>query len=159
MAIAEHQYFRTKDGKILTNIEELGRAIKEMEDHTYHHHVSHDKNDFANWVEGVFSEKELAKHLRQAKNKKEMSDLLIRHDFKKVVERTDEDLMRINERLESIMMKNFSLDQKEKEIEKIEEKIEKDLSRMFGMREFLFLLLGFSFGIMFMALMKALKIF
>ncbi len=163
MAIAEHQYFRLKNGHVLKSLDELGVALREMDDATFHHHVNHERNDFANWTEYVFSEKDLAKKMMHATSKREMGDLILNHHFKKIVDKSDDELKKINEKLENIMWKDFSISKKEDEIEKkenrIEEKIESELKKAFGMRELLYLLIGFSVGIMFMALLKAMNIF
>lgn len=163
MAIAEHQYFRLKNGHVLKSLDELGVALRDMDDTIFHHHVNHERNDFANWTNLVFGEKELASKMIHAKSKRDMGDLILNHHFKKIVDKSDEELKKINEKLENIMWKDFSIGKKEDEIERREEKIEEmidsELKKAFGMRELLYLLMGFSLGIMFMALLKALKIF
>ena len=61
--------FYVSDGKVITDLEELGHALDEIADSVFEHHVNDSKNDFANWIEGVFKEKELAKVLRSTTSK------------------------------------------------------------------------------------------
>ena len=59
--------FWTTDGKILRDLEELAHALHDMEDEIFAHHVTKDKNDFANWVEDVLLDDDCADALRRAK--------------------------------------------------------------------------------------------
>jgi len=49
----------------LTTLDELSEAINLIDPETFRHHVNEDKNDFANWVQYVFEEEELANQLRK----------------------------------------------------------------------------------------------
>lgn len=59
--------FWTTDGRILTNLLELRDALEGMSQEIFSHHVTKDKNDFANWVEDILSDHELGASLRRAK--------------------------------------------------------------------------------------------
>ncbi len=61
------QCFWTTDGKVLSNVAELCDALASMSDEVFLHHANADKNDFANWVEAVLEDRDLAKSLRSAK--------------------------------------------------------------------------------------------
>ncbi|RMD67129.1 hypothetical protein D6817_02395 [Candidatus Pacearchaeota archaeon] len=74
--IQPSEYFYCCDGSVFKNVEELARGVKKLSVECFATHVSKDKNDFANWVEGVFGEKKLAKALRKAKTKKETEKVL-----------------------------------------------------------------------------------
>jgi hypothetical protein len=67
-----HHNFVLMNGRVLKNIFELSNALTGMDDATFRHHVTKERNDFANWVEHVFHDKELAGQLRHTKTKDEM---------------------------------------------------------------------------------------
>lgn len=68
----DEQCFWVQDGKILRNLDDLQKALKEMSDETFRYHVNQEKNDFAKWVEEVLQDTILAKQLRQVKTCKAM---------------------------------------------------------------------------------------
>jgi hypothetical protein len=61
----EHQTFYIVDGRSLADLRELAEALDEMAEHVFHHHVNHDRHDFANWVHEVLHEHALAEELRE----------------------------------------------------------------------------------------------
>lgn len=61
------QCFWTTDGKIFANLVELRDALKTMSAGVFAHHVQKGKNDFADWVEHVLGDAELATALRKSK--------------------------------------------------------------------------------------------
>jgi len=58
------------DGRVLKNFKDLGAALDKMEENIWKHHVTKDKNDFANWIEDVFGEKKLGRDVRSSRNAK-----------------------------------------------------------------------------------------
>ena len=58
--------FRCRDGRELKNLQELSVALRTMSTDTFDHHVTAEKNDFANWVKDVIGDEALADDLRQA---------------------------------------------------------------------------------------------
>jgi len=58
--------FYLVNGKKITNLSELKDAIKDISDEDFVHHVNPDKNDFANWVRGVFKDNDLASAIENA---------------------------------------------------------------------------------------------
>lgn len=72
----EEERFVLSNGRTLKNLHELRNSLLSMDEGTFRHHVNPDRNDFANWVEGVFKDKELAETLRKAKSTQEMFALL-----------------------------------------------------------------------------------
>jgi hypothetical protein len=60
--------FWVSDGQILNSLVALRDALSAMEKSVYAHHVTADKNDFANWVEAVLGDADCANALRQAKS-------------------------------------------------------------------------------------------
>lgn len=74
--LTEEEYFRLCDGSTLKSLEELKKALSTMPDDTFNYHVNNEKNDFANWISGVFQNENLAEEIRKAKSKKEIIELL-----------------------------------------------------------------------------------
>ena len=64
---SDERSFWVTDGQILNNLVTLSDALRTMEKSIFSHHVSKDKNDFAEWVELVLNDSECAKDLRKAK--------------------------------------------------------------------------------------------
>lgn len=67
--VAQEQRFWVNDGQVLKNLSELLPALRKMSKETFLHHVNAEKNDFANWLEHVYCEKEIAKEVRQTRSK------------------------------------------------------------------------------------------
>ncbi|CAN5164072.1 hypothetical protein BH11PAT4_BH11PAT4_5070 [soil metagenome] len=63
--VTEEKSFTLVNGDKLYTLDELSEAINLIEPEVFHNHVNEHKNDFANWVEGVFEEPELATRLRE----------------------------------------------------------------------------------------------
>lgn len=61
------QCFWTNDGKIIANLVELRDALTSMGDDVFRYHVTKEKNDFADWIEYVLGDAELAGKVRGAK--------------------------------------------------------------------------------------------
>lgn len=62
--------FWLNDGSVLASLKELANALEKMEESVWKHHVTKDKNDFANWIEGVFQDKKLGQAIRRSKTAK-----------------------------------------------------------------------------------------
>ena len=61
--------FWDKDGRILSDLKDLKKALEEMAEETYSFHASKAKNDFAKWTEEVLKNKKVATELKKAKNR------------------------------------------------------------------------------------------
>lgn len=64
--------FRIEGGKDIYDLKGLADALDEISDSSYRHHVSGTRNDFANWVEDVMGDDDLARALRSASNRRSM---------------------------------------------------------------------------------------
>jgi len=73
------QAFVCIDGLRAKNIKELVKMFEKMTDESYRYHVNEEKNDFANWVEGVFHNGHLSANFRSARSKKEAYQYVKRH--------------------------------------------------------------------------------
>ncbi len=82
--LAPEQYFTLCNGENLKSIQDLAKQIEGLDEGHYSHHVTTEKNDFANWVSGVFEEQELAETLRASETQQESHVALLKHlAFKK----------------------------------------------------------------------------
>ena len=68
--------FMTTENKKAHTIQELTEQLKNMNNENYQAHIKEDKNDFANWIEHVFEQKELAENIRKTNNKEELIQTL-----------------------------------------------------------------------------------
>ena len=66
------------NGKKAKNYVELAKIMEHLEDQVFHHHVTADKNDFANWVKDVFQDINLAKQISGVKSKEHLELVLYR---------------------------------------------------------------------------------
>ena len=64
---ADGECFWTRDGRILQNLSDLHMAFGSMDEEVFLHHVSKEKNDFADWVEHVLTDLDCSVALRKAK--------------------------------------------------------------------------------------------
>jgi len=63
------QSFILQNGRVLKNLHELANALVSMDDQTFFHHVTKERNDFANWIAGVFSDEKLAKQISRLRSR------------------------------------------------------------------------------------------
>lgn len=70
--------FWSNDGLIFANLADLRDALSDMSDEVYAHHVTPERNDFADWVEFVLLDKTCANGLRKAKGKKAAAAVVIK---------------------------------------------------------------------------------
>ncbi len=61
--------FWVKDGRVLTDLQDLKKALEEMAEETYKYHSNKVRNDFAKWTEEVLGNKKLATELKKVKTK------------------------------------------------------------------------------------------
>lgn len=79
--LPEDKWFYFRNGRRASNIQELKDVLESMDEFEFKHHVNNERNDFANWVEGVFEKKKLAKNLREVSERDGMVIML--EDFLK----------------------------------------------------------------------------
>jgi len=65
--VPERYAFLLKDGRKLLNVEQLAKALKNMEHDVFYHHVTSERNDFHNWVRDIVLDLELAEKILNAK--------------------------------------------------------------------------------------------
>lgn len=67
--LLEDQWFYFSGGRKASSLEELKQVLEVLGEDEFRHHVNDQRNDFANWVEGVFGELGLAKNMREVSEK------------------------------------------------------------------------------------------
>lgn len=74
--IRQEQYFKCFNGAVLQSMkdlkEELERNVRGGNMENFSHHATPERNDYADWVQYVFGEKQVADNMRAAKNPGEM---------------------------------------------------------------------------------------
>ena len=80
----EEKVFYLKDGRKLSSILELTEALESMAEDTFRHHVNEAKNDFSSWIKDVFKDEELAKDIKDIKDKGDAEIRLLKHFVKKL---------------------------------------------------------------------------
>ncbi len=77
------QYFILANGQPIKNVKELADVLEHLADDVFRHHVTDDKNDFANWVQHVFEDVDLAKEISGTKDKHHTRIVLYKHIVRK----------------------------------------------------------------------------
>ncbi len=68
--------FKLENGRVLHSLNDLRQELHSMQEHLFEAHVNSQKNDFANWTDYVFQEKEVATKLRECYTKEQMIKVL-----------------------------------------------------------------------------------
>ncbi|MFH1439420.1 MAG: hypothetical protein ABIG89_02565 [Candidatus Woesearchaeota archaeon] len=68
--------FKLLSGGELKNLKHLLDELKDMNVKTFLHHVTPDRNDFANWINDVLEDKDLAEELSYSYDKEQMGQLI-----------------------------------------------------------------------------------
>jgi hypothetical protein len=76
----EDKAFILANGERFNSLRDLMNALPNMPLSIIKHHVSYDKNDFANWAKEVFNNSILFKELSSANNREELLDVLRKYD-------------------------------------------------------------------------------
>lgn len=71
------QAFWTTDGRTLSNLLELRDALASMTDEVFAYHVSKERNDFADWIEHVLQDGELARAFRKSKKSNTAREVVV----------------------------------------------------------------------------------
>lgn len=71
------QCFWTTDGRVLSNLVDLKEALASMSNDVFAYHVSKERNDFADWIEHVLEDAELATAFRKSKKLNTAHDVVV----------------------------------------------------------------------------------
>jgi hypothetical protein len=75
----EKYCFNLPDGRKLKSVYELVDELETMSEENFRQYVSETENHFANWIEHVFSEKNLANELRHVRNRIDTQRAILKH--------------------------------------------------------------------------------
>jgi hypothetical protein len=75
---SDSKSFWLSNGLILNSLVALEAALNEMDKVVFSHHVTKDKNDFADWVEQVLGDSDCAEALRKSKTEKSAHSCLVK---------------------------------------------------------------------------------
>ena len=75
----EEMHFSLNDGRKIKTIFELIDMLDNIDDNIFTHHVSKDKNDFAEWIKHVFGFHELSEQIRDLSSRIETQNSLLKH--------------------------------------------------------------------------------
>jgi hypothetical protein len=67
-----HHRFFVSNGHVLTRLDDLTAELGSIDEAAFSHHVSAEKNDFAQWVQDVLGDKALAGKLKKAATREKM---------------------------------------------------------------------------------------
>lgn len=67
--ISADQYFRLSNGGLIRNLNELVFVVDNIDDETFKEHVNESRNDFYNWIVGVFNDDALGTKIRAIKDR------------------------------------------------------------------------------------------
>lgn len=73
----DEQCFWVVNGTVLSNLVELKDALDAMSEEVFAHHVTKEKNDFAEWIEHVLDDAELATKVRKSKKPKTTRQVVV----------------------------------------------------------------------------------
>ncbi|MBW2990623.1 hypothetical protein KY348_02870 [Candidatus Woesearchaeota archaeon] len=110
--LTDDKCFHFADGRKASSIKELKEILNQMSEAEFRHHVNNERNDFANWVEGVFEERKLAQNMREVSEREGL--IIILNEFF----REKKHKMKSHEKLKRLIIpKNKIISQgKEKEL-------------------------------------------
>jgi hypothetical protein len=83
--LSPEKYFVMCNGITIRDYRELAETLETLGDDVFYYHVSNERNDFANWINDVFEEKDLAQRTRNIRNRSEMMAVLYKHLFHKIL--------------------------------------------------------------------------
>ena len=84
----KEKVFYLADGRKLKSLAELTDALENMGEDVFRHHVNEARNDFSNWINDVFDDKELAQDIKEIRDKADAEIKLLKHFVKKLTSET-----------------------------------------------------------------------
>lgn len=150
MKVSQEKYFWLKNGQPIRSFKELLEAMDFIDDETFRHHVTENRNDFANWVAEVLEEEKLAEKIRTKTAKEELIKILKQHERamilksnkqSKILEEKEVKIKQLKEKIDrlerEIRQKSAALlEERKAAAKKIKEKIQADaqviVNTMFG---------------------------
>jgi hypothetical protein len=67
--VPDDKRFWCHDGKVIKNLRELRKALIDISDETFHHHLSEGRSDFSKWIREVVRDEKLANELSKVRSR------------------------------------------------------------------------------------------
>ena len=67
--VSQAKVFWCNDGQVFAGLKDLAEGLDRMSDDTFAYHCNPNKDDFSIWVEEVVGDEDLAKNLKNLKNR------------------------------------------------------------------------------------------
>jgi hypothetical protein len=80
----KEKVFYLADGRKVKSLLELTDAFENMSEDVFRHHVNAARNDFSNWINDVFRDRELAQEMRELRDRSDAEIKLLKHFVKKL---------------------------------------------------------------------------
>lgn len=77
--IPEENFFVLADGRRVDHYVTLAHLLENMEENVIRHHVNELRHDFANWINDVFSEEDLAKKIAVVSDPEKIRLIIYKH--------------------------------------------------------------------------------
>jgi hypothetical protein len=94
--VPRDKHFILKDGRVVKNLLDLARALREMKPEIFEYHVNRDKNDFSEWIRHVVKDEILADNVARLIMKDKIEILLLRRILEKGEVVSNDELGEIN---------------------------------------------------------------
>lgn len=128
-----NKYFRLKSGQDVKSFKDLLEALSFIDEETFSHHVTENRNDFAEWVKSVLQEEKLAERIRNKKAREELLAILRDHE-KKVIEELEENAKALGKADSKQSKKVKKVQELEEKIAKLQEQLEKKSEQLKDLR-------------------------
>ena len=70
-SVRPEKSFWINNGPIVNNIRNLPKALEQVSEDTFTHHVNGEKNDFYNWITEVIGDQKLARRIKAVRSKQD----------------------------------------------------------------------------------------
>jgi hypothetical protein len=74
--ISGDKRFYSQDGCVISNLSQLAECLTHINDYSFGHHVTPEKNDFSNWVRDVLVDEKLARDINHTTNHLEAAEVV-----------------------------------------------------------------------------------
>lgn len=74
--VPDDKRFWCQDGKAIRNLRELRKALIDISDVTFNHHLSEGRNDFSRWIREVVGDERLANELAKVRSRLKASQVI-----------------------------------------------------------------------------------
>lgn len=102
----ETKYFWLVNGQVIRSIRQLIEKVPELTDEEFNYHVNDQKNDFFNWIMGIFEDHEVADLIKSIKTRDEFQEQMYNYLLADKQKKKDFVEMSFHEARKKMFMKN-----------------------------------------------------